>query len=128
MARVLIVEDDPDLALLLSDILLREGHSSKIAGDAVQAMTVAPKLKPDLIILDFMLPGGGGPAVHKALRADPANAGLPVILLTSVPEEQVNRTMDLDGRTYYLGKPYRREELLAVLAQALLDKDERAAR
>ena len=119
--RILIVEDDPDLALLLTDTLGLEGYACRLAGDSVQAMTAAQQFRPELVVLDYMLPGGGAPVVHKAFRADPAGAKAPIILLTSVPEEQVHRTMDMDGGTYYLAKPFRRAELLQVVREALLD-------
>lgn len=125
--KILIVEDDPDLAMLLCDSLAREEYGCKVAADAVQAMTLARQYKPDLVLLDFMLPGGGGPAVHKALRSETAGAWVPVILLTCVPEEKVRSSLDMDGQTYFLSKPYRREDLMQVLQQALLDHDERRA-
>ncbi len=119
--RILIIEDDPDLAILLTDTLSMKGYACKLAGDAVQGMKTAVQYRPELIVLDFMMPGGGAPTLHKALRADATVGKAPIIVLTSVAEEQVQRSLDMDGDPFYLAKPFRREELLQVIAQALLD-------
>lgn len=119
--RVLIIEDDSDLALLVHTCLSRAGYDCRITNDSVQAMSAAQQFNPEVVVLDFMLPGGGGPVVHQALRSDKGPNQIPIILLTGVPENEVSRAIDMDGRTYYLGKPYARAELLSVVEQALLE-------
>lgn len=119
--RVLIIEDDPDLALLVHDSLTRAGYDCRVTSDSVQGMSAARQFKPDIVVLDYMLPGGGGPMVHQALRSDKAPSPIPIVLLTSVPENEVSRAIDMDGHTYYLGKPYGRRELLQIVEQAILE-------
>ncbi|MBI5596535.1 MAG: response regulator [Elusimicrobia bacterium] len=116
---ILVVEDDESLADLITAVLTGAGYGVRRAGDSIQGLMLAHQLKPDLIVLDFMLPGGGGKAVHSGVRLSGLTAHTPVVLLTSVAEEQVMKAIDYDANTYYLGKPYQNAVLLNLLKQVL---------
>jgi DNA-binding response OmpR family regulator len=119
VARVLIVEDDPDIADLIRRYLEREGHrvDRLAAGDRVVAQ--ARTDRPDLIVLDLMLPGLDGLLVCQALRQDPITAGVPVIMLTARGEESDRiRGLELGGDDY-LVKPFSPKELVARVAALL---------
>ena len=113
MARVLIVEDDGDIAALISLYVEKAGYASERVSDGVQALTRARETAPDLVILDLMLPGLNGLEVCKALRADNRTAALPILMLTARGEES-ERILGLDvGADDYVVKPFSPNELMA---------------
>jgi DNA-binding response OmpR family regulator len=116
---ILIIEDDESLVEILEVTLKTGGYKYAAAGDGIQAMTLARQLKPDLIILDFMFPAGGGMSAHKRLRTLADTKRTPIIILTSTSEEVVSRAVDMDGNTYYLSKPYKRDMLMSLIGQIL---------
>jgi DNA-binding response OmpR family regulator len=119
VARVLVVEDDPDIAELIRRYLEREGYrvDRLAAGDRVVAQARIDR--PDLIVLDLMLPGLDGLLVCQALRQDPVTAGVPVIMLTARGEESDRiRGLELGGDDY-LVKPFSPKELVARVAALL---------
>ena len=116
---ILIIEDDESLCEVISLALKMGGYESALAHDGIQAMTMVRQVKPALIILDFMFPAGGGMSAHKRLRTLADTKRTPIIMLTSTSEEVVAKAVDMDGNTYYLAKPYKREMLLALVKQIL---------
>lgn len=113
MARVLIVEDDGDIAALIAHYVEKAGYAAERVADGVQALTRARETAPDLVILDLMLPGLNGLEVCKALRADNRTAALPILMLTARGEES-ERILGLDvGADDYVVKPFSPNELMA---------------
>jgi DNA-binding response OmpR family regulator len=113
MARVLIVEDDRDIARLIAHYLQKAGHTAEILADGGRAVLHVRETPPDLVILDLMLPGMSGLEVCRALRADSRTAALPVIMLTARGEES-DRIAGLDfGADDYVVKPFSPNELMA---------------
>ena len=111
--RILIVEDDKDIAALIAYYLDKAGYGTEIVGDGAHALAAARSTPPDLVILDLMLPGLNGLDVCKALRADSRTAALPIIMLTARGEES-ERVLGLDsGADDYVVKPFRPNELMA---------------
>ena len=89
--KILIVEDDLHIAELLSVHLSRAGYNVLLAQDGVQAISVAHKERPDLIILDIMLPAGGGAGVLAALKSSFKTALVPIIATSALPEDEILR-------------------------------------
>ncbi len=116
---ILIIEDDESLCELLSIALKISGYESVVANDGIQAMTMARQIKPALILLDFMFPAGGGASAHKRLRMLVDTKHIPILILTATSEDVVAKALDMDGNTYYLAKPYKREMLLSLIKQIL---------
>lgn len=83
--KILIVEDEADIAQTLSKRLSTAGFEIIISMDATSAIMQMRKFKPDLVVLDLMLPGGGGQAVMKALKISTHTANTPVLVLTGSP-------------------------------------------
>lgn len=107
---VLVVEDEPKLSRVVSNYLERDGYLSQVASDCALATQYIHSLKPDLIILDIMLPDGSGLDILKKLRI---NSDVPVILLTAKSEE-VDKIMGLEfGADDYVSKPFSVRELMA---------------
>jgi len=115
--KVLVVDDEQDVAEALKARLKANGFNVVLASDSVQAFTMANKEKPDLIILDIMLPGGGGFVVAERLKQSQVTHRIPIIFLTGIPggEEKAYRL----GASGYVMKPYQPDELLGTIRQAL---------
>jgi two-component system, OmpR family, alkaline phosphatase synthesis response regulator PhoP len=126
MGHVLIVEDDRDIAELLQRYLTRAGHETAALGDGAEALSAVRARRPDLLILDLMLPGLDGLEVCRALRQDAASASIPIIMLTARSEE-ADRVAGLElGADDYVTKPFSPRELVARVG-ALLRRAQRWA-
>jgi len=111
--RILIVEDDQDIAKLIAHYLQKAGYTSEIVADGGRALAMARETPPDLVILDLMLPGLNGLEVCRALRASDRTASLPIVMLTARGEES-ERILGLDsGADDYVVKPFSPNELMA---------------
>ncbi len=110
MAQILVVEDEVDICNLIRDKLEADGHTVEQAFDGPAALVAVEKHRPQLIILDWMLPGMDGLAVCRELRQ---NYLVPIIMLTARSEE-IDRVLGLEvGADDYISKPFSMRELLA---------------
>ena len=126
MNRILVVEDDRDIAELIVHYLANAGHEAQILTNGAEAMSAARKTPPDVLILDRMLPGADGLEICRAMRGDPATAGIPIIMLTARAEES-DRIVGLElGADDYVTKPFSPKELVARV-NALLRRTKRQA-
>ena len=118
-SRVLVVEDEPDIRELLAFHLERGGYQVTRATTGPEALRQLRAAPPDLVILDLMLPELDGLEVCRRLRADPATATLPVIMLTAKGDE-VDRVVGLElGADDYVVKPFSPKEMLARVRAVL---------
>jgi two-component system phosphate regulon response regulator PhoB len=119
MSRILIVEDEPAIAELVAINLRHAGFEVTIAGDADVAQDEIDRVLPELVVLDWMLPGQSGLALAKRWRADARTRELPIIMLTARSEE-ADKLSGLDvGADDYLTKPFSTKELLARIRAVL---------
>ncbi len=126
MSRILVVEDDPDIAQLIAHYLQRAGHTTECLTSGSAVVPHARAAAPDLVLLDLMLPGMDGLMVCQALRTQRETAGIPIIMLTARGEEG-DRIAGLElGADDYVTKPFSPGELTARVA-ALLRRTQRAA-
>jgi DNA-binding response OmpR family regulator len=122
--RVLVVEDDADIADVLRRSLRNEGYDVKTSEDGVDALDVAAGFVPDLVVLDLGLPRLDGVEVCRRLRAD---SDVPILMLTA-RSETGDRVAGLDsGADDYLAKPFERQELLARIRALLRRRPPRGA-
>jgi class 3 adenylate cyclase len=111
--RVLVVDDDSDMAAFLAHLIRHEGMHAEIVSDGTAALAAFGGTPPDLVLLDVMLPGVDGFEVCARLKADPGTALIPVVLVTAL-EDHESRVRGIEaGADDFLQKPVRREELLA---------------
>lgn len=111
--RVLVVDDDPDMAGFLVRLLRQQGLKTEIAEDGHQALARVAESPPDLILLDVQMPGPDGFEICRRLKASEATALLPVVLVTAL-EDHDSRVRGIEaGADDFLSKPVRREELVA---------------
>ncbi|MBI1732577.1 MAG: phosphate regulon transcriptional regulator PhoB [Gammaproteobacteria bacterium] len=111
--RVLIVEDEAAIREMLGYALIKEGFQVEEAGDVEQARPLIARQKPDLILMDWMLPGISGMDYARRMRNDPQTRDIPVIMLTARSDE-ADKVRALDtGADDYITKPFSTRELLA---------------
>ncbi len=111
--KILVVEDEPDIAKLVSYNLAQEHFKVLTAEDGEQALKVIQREKPNLVVLDLMLPGLSGIEVCKILRDRPETAKLPILMLTAKAGES-DRIVGLElGADDYLTKPFSPREMVA---------------
>ncbi len=125
--HVLVVEDDEDIQQLVEYNLLKEGFKVSVADSGEEGLRLARSERPDLLLLDLMLPGMDGLEVCRTLKRDPGAAGLAVIMLTAKGEE-VDIVTGLElGADDYITKPFSPKVLLARV-RAVLRRRGRPAR
>ena len=117
--KILIVEDDRDIAMGLSLRLKANGYDTAYASDAHSGIDVASKEKPHLILLDLGLPDDNGFVLMKKLENIPSLSSIPIIVLTGRPHEVYKEATVLAGAKKYLQKPVANQELLAAIGEVL---------
>ena len=125
-STVLIVEDDPDTVKLVGLYLKRDGHKVLTAGDGIEGLRLAREARPDLVVLDLMLPRLDGMEVCRVLRDE---TKVPIVMLTARVVEEEDRLTGLDlGADDYVTKPFSPKELAArvraVLRRAVREAEE----
>jgi DNA-binding response OmpR family regulator len=111
--RILVAEDDRDIAELLAHYLQKAGWEPRVVAAGDDALAEVRRQTVDLVVLDVMLPGMSGLEVCRALRADRTTSSIPIIMLTARAEE-ADRVIGLElGADDYIGKPFSPNELVA---------------
>jgi len=105
MSKILIVDDDPEILKLLRFKLTQEGYKVAIAIDAYNGIQSTRRENPDLIILDIMLPAGGGYHTLKNIRLTPQGVQTPIVILTGQKDEELRQKIEHEGVEAYLEKP-----------------------
>lgn len=113
--RILIVDDEPAVADLIDVILREEGYVVAVARDGAQGLMLAKDWRPDLILMDVMLPAVDGGTAIRRLKADPATSQIPIIAM-SAGRNLRDRTGELDDADGALAKPFDVDALLAQVA------------
>ena len=126
-ATILVVEDEPAIQELIAYGLRQAGHETFCAGDAEQAMKIVNDVLPDLVLLDWMLPGMSGIEFAKMLRQVPRTKNIPIIMLTARTEES-DKVSGLEiGADDYITKPFSPRELVARIKAVLRRRSPEAA-
>jgi two-component system response regulator MtrA len=119
-SRVLVVDDDPALSEMLSIVLRGEGFDTAVVSDGPRALPAVRELRPDVVLLDLMLPGMNGIDVCRAIRAE---SGVPIVMLTA-KSDTVDVVLGLEsGADDYVIKPFKPKELVARIRARLRRTD-----
>jgi DNA-binding response OmpR family regulator len=121
-ASILIIEDDPTIVDVVTRYLVRDGFQVQSVTDGINGLRLALELRPDLIVLDIMLPGMSGLDVCRQVRA---STTIPIVMLTALGDEPDTVAGLEGGADDYLGKPFSPRELVARI-RSVLRRSERA--
>jgi DNA-binding response OmpR family regulator len=121
---ILLIDDDEDLAFALARVLSSAGYEVRQAGDGEEGVSLAVEAPPDLILLDFMMPGVDGFEACRRIRAIPELSGVPIIALTAFGQNigeihGMRQAEGFEGIQDYLEKPVEPNVFLARVAAAL---------
>jgi DNA-binding response OmpR family regulator len=118
--RILVVDDQPDIRLMCRVNLQLEGYEVIEAADGDAGLEMTRHERPDLVLLDVMMPGLDGWEFMREIKADPATADIPIILLTARVQREDEIRGWLSGAADYLAKPFNPSTLTDVVRRALL--------
>ena len=131
-ARVLIVEDEDNIALALDYLMTREGYAHDRVADGAEALPRIRETRPDLVLLDVMLPGLSGYDICRCVRTDPGLSGVRILMMTargSAMERRKGMELGADG---IIAKPFEltklRDEVRRLLGQAGVRRTDRTGR
>jgi DNA-binding response OmpR family regulator len=118
--RVLLIEDEPNIAEAIRFILSRDGWDVTVEENGAQALPRVADVKPDLVILDLMLPGMSGLEILSSLRANPATEALRVLMLTAKGQGRDREAAERGGVSAFMSKPFSNAEMRAQV-RALME-------
>jgi DNA-binding response OmpR family regulator len=118
--RVLLIEDEPNIAEAIRFILSRDGWDVTVEENGAQALPRVADVKPDLVILDLMLPGMSGLEILSSLRANPATEALRVLMLTAKGQGRDRQAAERAGVSAFMSKPFSNAEMRAQV-RALME-------
>ncbi len=117
--KILIVDDEPNIVISLEFLMKKEGFQIAVAGDGEEALAKVASFAPDLLLLDVMMPKKSGFEVCEALRADPANSALKIVMLTAKGREtEVAKGLAI-GADAYVTKPFSTKDLVVRVKELL---------
>jgi DNA-binding response OmpR family regulator len=118
-SRILIVDDEPNIILSLEYLMKREGFEVALAGDGERALQAMAEQRPDLVVLDVMMPKLNGFEVCQRIRAQPAWHGVPILMLTAKGHETEMKKGLALGADAYVTKPFSTKDLVAEIRRLL---------
>ncbi|WOP15131.1 response regulator transcription factor [Ottowia sp. SB7-C50] len=117
--KLLVADDEPNIVISLEYLMKREGYEVLVATDGDQALETIQREQPALVLLDVMMPGKTGFEVCQAVRADPALAGVRILMLTAKGRDtDISKGLAL-GANAYMIKPFSTRELVQKVAEML---------
>ncbi len=116
---VLVVDDEPNIVLSLEFLMAEAGHQVCVARNGAQALQAIRNAKPDLILLDIMMPEPDGYSVCKSVRGDPETKDIPIIMLTAKGRETEREKGIEAGATDFITKPFSNREVVERVGNLL---------
>ena len=118
-ATVLIVDDDEDNLTIVSSFLLRGGYEVRIARDGPTALASVRQQRPDVVLLDVMMPGMDGMQVLDHLKLDPKTASIPIVMVTAKTQDEDVLAGYQSGADYFITKPFTARDILHAIGLVL---------
>jgi CheY-like chemotaxis protein len=122
-ASVLIVDDNEDIIAIVSRILLDRGYEVRIARDGPGALESVRQRRPDVVLLDMMMPGMDGMQVLDRLKRNPGSGSIPVVMVTAKSEDRDVLAGYDSGADYYITKPFTARQILYAVGLVLGTKE-----
>jgi twitching motility two-component system response regulator PilH len=119
MSTVLLVEDSLSTRKMISELLIKQGMKVEIAVDGVEALEILPTIKPDLVVLDIVMPKMNGYEVCRNIKSNPKTKNVPVLICSSKGEDFDRYWGMKQGADAYIAKPFQPKELIATIKQLL---------
>lgn len=117
--KILICDDEPDLAQVVAMSLKAKGYDVLLAVDGVQSISVAHREQPDLILLDIKMPAGDGYTVYKNLKKSANTMLIPILFFSALPVDQLKAKAEEMGAAGYITKPYKSNDLFSKIEKTL---------
>ncbi|APX88847.1 two-component system response regulator [Brevirhabdus pacifica] len=114
---VLLIEDEPNITEAMRFILQRDGWSVSIHADGATALDAVDRVRPDVVVLDVMLPNRSGFLILRDIRAARQTRDLPVLMLTAKGQEKDRALAESYGVSHFMTKPFSNQEILARLQE-----------
>lgn len=118
-ASILVVDDDPEIVAMLNARLSKRGYSVTTAGDGNKAIEIAKRERPDIVLLDVMMPGKSGWEVARALKQDPVTQDIKIVMVSAIGEKTNEITAPIYGADAHVDKPFEFEALERVITKLL---------
>lgn len=125
MAKILVVDDDSKIQMVIRIMLQKKGYDVRCASSGIEAFQEIPEYRPDLILLDVMMPGMDGYEVCRKLKSSESTKNLPVIMLTALGMGEDFEKAIENGADWYIVKPFNSRQLLSRVSM-LLDGEKAA--
>ena len=116
MAKILLVDDEPEIVYLTRMMLEKEGHEMLVATDSAECFEILKEEKPDLILMDIMMPGDDGWETCKKIKEDEKTKDIPVAMFTvRSSDDSVDKSFEYAHADAHINKPFHMEELLELV-------------
>lgn len=122
VANILVVDDDPEIVTMLSTRLGKRGYQVSTANDGHRAIELARRERPDVVLLDVMMPGKSGWEVARALKQDPVTQDIKIVMVTAIGEQVNEITSPLYGADAHIDKPFEFDRLEKVITQLIASR------
>ena len=122
LPKILVIDDDLLIVNILKDILSKAGYQVLITRDGYSAVEITHKQKPDLIILDMMLPGGGGISILHRIKLSKHINQIPVVAITSCDDDELQKKAYEEGVNAYVRKPIDEKNLIGIIDSLIKKK------
>ena len=119
MAKILVVDDDTKIQMVVRIMLQKKGYDVKCVSSGLEAFQEIPEFKPDLIMLDVMMPGMGGYEVCRKLKSSESTKNISVIMLTAMGMGEDFEKAIENGADWYIVKPFNSRQLLSRVSMLL---------
>ncbi len=119
MARILVIDDSPTETHVLRSMLEQHGYKVNVAGDGESGMELARRHRPDLILMDIVMPGVNGFQATRKLSKDPETSAIPIVMISTKDQDTDRIWAKRQGALDYITKPVTEQELLAKVGAAL---------
>jgi two-component system phosphate regulon response regulator PhoB len=123
MGKVLVIDDEPFILMMLEDKLKRSGFAVVTSRESVNALELVRKERPDVIVLDWMMPEISGIEICRQLKADPELSSIPVFMLTAKGQEEDEKKGMKTGANRYITKPFSPKALVEIIEKELKDRN-----